>query len=707
MARTLYLTAGGPETGKSAVALGLFEAMSRRVGRVAAFRPVTRSGPRDELLGLLGLRYGIDVSSSYGVTYDELYADPAAAMTTVLQRFGALEREHDAILVIGTDYPNAGAAGEPELNARLAVNLSAAALLVVDGRAGTAAEDIATAAALARSVLIDHGAPVLGVVANRVAEDRLDVVRTALGDVVGPDEIVSVIPTSPLLDAPSVEQVLDVCGARLLSGDPGRTEELALGFVVAAMTLPRVLHYLTAGTMALIPGDRSDVLLGVIMAHRSRTFPRLSGILLTGGVEPEPIVSTLVAGLGTALPVALTDHNTFETANLVAQTRGHLTDGSWRRADAALSLASAHLDATRLLDRLDLTRSRTVTPLMFEHDLAERAVADRRRIVLPEGTEPRVLQAAAAVLRRGIADVILLGPREDVVAAAAAAGADVRQAEIVDPYEEKFRSELAAEYAPARAHKGITYAAAYDLVTDVSYAGTLMVRLGMADGMVSGAVHTTAHTIRPAFELIGTQPGTSIVSSVFFMCLTDRVLVYGDCAVNPDPTPPQLADIAISAAATAAAFGVEPRVAMLSYSTGESGRGADVDKVRAATESVRQRAPELAVEGPIQYDAATDPGVAATKLPGSAVAGRATVLIFPDLNTGNNTYKAVQRSARALAVGPVLQGLRMPVNDLSRGATVQDIVTTIAITAVQAQQLGAERAAAAASASASVSAVAG
>jgi phosphate acetyltransferase len=694
VARTLYLAAGGPDTGKSAVALGLFEAMSRRVGRVAAFRPVTRNGPRDELLELLGLRYGIDVRASYGVTYDELYADPDAAMATVLQRFGALEREHDAVLVIGTDYPETGAAGEPELNARIAVNLSAAALLVVDGRVGATAEDVATAAVLARSVLVDHGAPVLGVVANRVPEPRVDAVRAALAGGVEGDETLSVIPASPLLDAPSVEQVLDACDARLLHGDPNRTEELALGFVVAAMTLPHVLDYLTAGTMALVPGDRSDVLLGVIMAHRSRNFPRLSGILLTGGAMPEPIITRLITGLGSALPVALTEHNTFETATMVARTRGHLTDGSWRRTDAALALAAAHLDATGLLDRLDLTRNCAVTPLMFEHDLAERARADRRRIVLPEGTEPRVLQAAAAVLRRGIADVVLLGTPDDVTAAATAVGVDVRQAEIVDPAEESLRHRMATEYARARAHKGITYAAAYDLVTDVSYAGTLMVRLGLADGMVSGAVHTTAHTIRPAFELIGTRPGTSIVSSVFFMCLADRVLVYGDCAVNPDPTPLQLADIAISSATTAAAFGVEPLVAMLSYSTGESGHGADVEKVRAATELVRERAPELAVEGPIQYDAATDPGVAATKLPGSAVAGRATVLIFPDLNTGNNTYKAVQRSARALAVGPVLQGLRMPVNDLSRGATVHDIVTTIAITAVQAQQLGAEREAA-------------
>lgn len=687
------MTAAGPDSGMSAVVLGLFEAMSRRVGRVAAFRPLTRDGARDRLLELIDRRYLVDVRAAWGATYDDLFNDRDAAMATVLERFGALERENDAVLVIGTDFRAAGAANEPALNAQLAAHLSAAAIVVVDGRAGTDAEEVATAAALARSVLIEHGAPVLGLVANRVPEERMETVRTAMERLrLEPEEIISVMPWSPQIEAPSVEQVLDACDARLISGDPNRLDDQALSFTVAAMTLPRVLGGLQTGGFVLAPGDRSDILVGVLMAHRANTFPRLSGVALTGGVAPDPIISRLVAGLGSGLPVAVTERSTFDAATRVAAARGRLTDCSWRRIDAALALVGHHIDTTTLLDRLDLTRSRTVTPLMFEHDLAERARADRRRIVLPEGTEPRVLQAASTVVKRGIADIILLGDPEMIGVAAAQAEVDITGMTIVDPCEEELRHQMATEYARVRAHKGVTYESALDVVVDVSYAGTLLVKLGLADGMVSGAVHTTAHTIRPAFELIGTREGTSIVSSVFFMCLADRVLVYGDCAVNPDPTAPQLADIAISAAHTAAAFGVEPRVALLSYSTGDSGHGADVEKVREATRMVRERAPELAVEGPIQYDAATDAGVAATKLPGSAVAGRATVLIFPDLNTGNNTYKAVQRSARALAVGPVLQGLRMPVNDLSRGATVQDIITTIAITAVQAQQLTAESA---------------
>jgi phosphate acetyltransferase len=324
---------------------------------------------------------------------------------------------------------------------------------------------------------------------------------------------------------------------------------------------------------------------------------------------------------------------------------------------------------------------------MFSYQLMERARADRQRIVLPESQDDRILEATAILLRRGVADLTLLGDEHKVRARASALGLDLDEASIVSPFDADLVGKFAAAYAEARAHKGMTVERAREIVSDISYFGTMMVHLGLADGMVSGAVNTTAHTIRPALEFVKTKPGVSTVSSVFLMCLADRVLAYGDCAVIPEPTTEQLADIAISSAETAQQFGIEPRVAMLSYSTGTSGSGADVEKVRAATALVAERSPDLLLEGPIQYDAAVDPEVARTKLPDSPVAGRATVFIFPDLNTGNNTYKAVQRSANAVAIGPVLQGLRKPVNDLSRGALISDIVNTVAITAVQAQAI--------------------
>ena len=349
-----------------------------------------------------------------------------------------------------------------------------------------------------------------------------------------------------------------------------------------------------------------------------------------------------------------------------------------------------YVEPEELIKVLDVKPSEVVTPQMFEYGLITRARSDLKRIVLPEGSDDRILRAAGQLLRRGVVELIILGDPESVTARANELGVDLDGVELIDPANSELTDEFARIYAELRKHKGMDFEHAQERMRDVSYFGTMLVHTGRADGMVSGAAHTTAHTIRPAFEIIKTVPGVSTVSSVFFMCLPDKVLTYGDCAIVPDPTATELADIAISSAATASAFGISPRVAMLSYSTGRSGTGADVDKVRVATDLVQERAPELSVEGPIQYDAAVEPSVAATKMPDSEVAGRATVLIFPDLNTGNNTYKAVQRSAGAVAIGPVLQGLRRPINDLSRGALVSDIVNTVAITAIQAQNIDAQ-----------------
>jgi phosphate acetyltransferase len=406
--------------------------------------------------------------------------------------------------------------------------------------------------------------------------------------------------------------------------------------------------------------------------------------MLLGGYEiPEPILR-LVTGIHNELPIGMTHLGTFSTAEKLFSLEGPMTS-SPRKIEIARRICSESLDADRLLAAMQVHRSTVVTPLMFEHQLMELARSNRRRIVLPESVDDRILSSAAILMRRGVADLILLGNPQTVKARASHLGLSLTGVEIVDPDDADLVERFAAEYARLRAHKGVTVGQAREKLKDLSYFGTMMVHLGMADGMVSGAVNTTANTIRPSLEFIKTKPGVQVVSGSFLMCMPDRVVVYADCAVNPDPTAEQLADIAISSAETAVAFGIEPRVAMLSYSTGTSGAGADVDKVRAATEIVRQRRPELALEGPIQFDAAVDPVVAATKLPGSAVAGRATVFIFPDLNTGNNTYKAVQRSSGAVAIGPVLQGLNKAVNDLSRGALVEDIVNTVAITAIQAQ----------------------
>ncbi|HEY1105511.1 MAG TPA: phosphate acetyltransferase, partial [Agromyces sp.] len=564
-------------------------------------------------------------------------------------------------------------------------------------------DELAQLSELAVEELEREHASLVGVVVNRADPERLDEIVAAVraaglgpagagvrqpyglgGEASANGAPVWAIPEDQFLVAPSMRTIMQAVDGELYAGDPDLLDREALGVVIAAMSMENVLTRLIEGSVVIVPGDRSEVLLGVLTAHSSQTFPSVSGIVLNGGFPLSEHIVRLVEGLKAGLPIIRTELSSYETALAITHTRGRLAAESQRKRDTALSLFEHHVDADALLDRLEIASPDVVTPLMFEFGLLERARRDRKHIVLPEGYDDRILRAAATLLARDVADLTILGEEIEIRSRAIGLGLDISRATVLSNHDFVYVTRFAEEYQKRRAHKGVTLEQARERVQDVSYFGTMMVELGMADGMVSGAAHTTAHTIKPSFEIIKTKPGVDVVSSVFLMALADRVLVYGDCAIVPDPTAEQLADIAISSARTAAQFGIEPRIAMLSYSTGESGAGADVDKVRLATELVRERAPELAVEGPIQYDAAADAAVARTKLPESEVAGRATVFVFPDLNTGNNTYKAVQRSAGAVAIGPVLQGLNKPVNDLSRGALVQDIVNTVAITAIQA-----------------------
>ena len=697
MARSIYIASIEGHSGKSTVALGVLNALSHQIGRVGVFRPVARSADeRDYVLELL-LRddsTDLEYDDCVGVTYDEVHANPDAALARIIERYKAVEHACDAVVIVGTDYTDVASPTELGYNARIAANLGAPVLLVLTGRSpnessGRSPDELRQITELSLPELTAAHASVLAVIANRADPRQLTEISRAIASVVGPAGNIPVwaIPEDRVLVAPTVGTVMEACAGRLVKGDRALLHREALSVVIAGMSMENVLTRLEEGAIVVVAGDRSEVLLALLMANASGTFPSLAGVVLNGGFPISPTIEKLITGLDPALPIISTDLGTFDTAQRIAQSRGKLAADSQRKYDTALALFEQSVDSTVLLERLKVRKSDVVTPLMFEFGLLERARSSLKHIVLPEGTDDRVLRAASTLLGRGVVRLTILGDEQDVRTRATALGLDISAADVLSTRDPELRERFAQEYVRLRAHKGMTLEGARDIVTDVSYFGTMMVHLGLADGMVSGAAHTTAHTIRPGFEIIKTSPGVSIVSSVFFMALADRVLVYGDCAVVPDPTAEQLADIAVTSAATAAQFGVEPRLAMLSYSTGESGSGADVDKVRAATALVRSRRPDLAVDGPIQYDAAADVAVAAAKLPDSEVAGRATVFVFPDLNTGNNTYKAVQRSAGAVAIGPVLQGLRKPINDLSRGALVQDIVNTVAITAIQAQAL--------------------
>ncbi|MDQ0789284.1 phosphate acetyltransferase [Streptomyces sp. B3I8] len=687
MTRSVYVTGIDRGDGRQVVELGVMELLTRRVDRVGVFRPLVHDGP-DRMFELLRSRYRLsqDGATVYGMDYHEASALQAERGTdelvsTLVDRFHLVARDYDVVLVLGTDFSATQLPDELALNARLANEFGAAVIPVVGGR-GQSAESVLAETRNAHRAYQGLGCDVLAMVANRVDRADRDLIAERLGPLLPVPGYV--LPDEPALSAPTVAQIAQALGAKIVLGDDSGLARDALDFVFGGAMLPNLLPALTPGCLVVTPGDRADLVVGALAAHSAGT-PPIAGVLLTLAEVPSPEILTLAARLAPGTPVLSVPDGSFPTAAELFSLEGRLNAATPRKAETALGLFERHVDTTDLLTRVSAPSSGRVTPMMFEHELLEQARSDKRRVVLPEGTEERVLHAAEVLLRRGVCDLTLLGPVDAIRKRAADLGVDLADAQLVDPATSELRESFAQRYAAVRAHKGVTVELAYDVVSDVNYFGTLMVQEGLADGMVSGSVHSTAATIRPAFEIIKTRADASIVSSVFFMCLADKVLVYGDCAVNPDPDAEQLADIATQSAATAARFGVEPRIAMLSYSTGSSGSGADVDKVRAATELVRARRPDLRVEGPIQYDAAVEPSVAATKLPGSEVAGQATVLIFPDLNTGNNTYKAVQRSAGAIAVGPVLQGLRKPVNDLSRGALVGDIVNTVAITAIQAQ----------------------
>jgi phosphate acetyltransferase len=697
MTNTIYITSSEPYSGKSVITLGLVNMLLGKVQKIGYFKPIINTNSlnkKDIHIQTVLAHFNLPVK------YEDAYAfslqqamdyyengTEGEMIDAIISKFKKLEDNYDFTVLEGSDFIGEGTAYELNMNALIAKNLCSPVLLVVSGENKTVLQIVHEALNLSRNFK-DQDVQVLGVIANKVDESIVNEVHESLNEFFTDGSMLTVIPVDKELRNPTIKEICEDLKGKLLFGSEHLANQVD-NYVTGAMQLPNFLSYLKENVLIVTPGDRGDIIIGSLQANSSASYPKVAGIVLTADILPDKPVMRLIEGLNNVVPIIAVKTGTFETINAIGAVKSRITADNLPKIDRAINFFNKYVDVSSLDKNMATYQSDVITPHMFQYQLIKSARRQIQNIVLPEGEEERILKAVARLIAQEIVTITLLGKREGLVDSIKRLGLtiDMSKVTIIDPVNADCYEDYVETLYGLRKGKHLTLEMAREQMSDVSCFGTMMVYKGHADGMVSGAVHTTQHTIRPALQFIKTRPGISIVSSVFFMCLADRVCVYGDCAVNPNPTAEQLAEIAISSADTGSNFGIEPRIAMLSYSSGTSGIGEEVEKVRQATRLVKELRPDLKVEGPIQYDAAVDPVIGKQKMPGSAVAGKATILIFPDLNTGNNTYKAVQRETGALAIGPVLQGLKKPVNDLSRGCTVEDIFNTVAITSIQSQEV--------------------
>lgn len=696
MTKTIFIATTEPYSGKSMIALGIINMLLGKARKVGYFKPIINEDlnkKKDADIETIVDYFGLTIAYEDTFAFTRQQAmrqmeteNRGMLINTIIRKVKKLEESYDYTVIEGSDFLGEGTAFEFETNVTIAKNLNAPVVIVVSGENKTTAQMINTVQAMMRNFK-SREVQVLAVILNKVKNNMQEEVKKLLATQLTNSTILAVIPEDKNLQNPTVKEIFDQLGGKLLFGEDQLGNQVD-NFITGAMYLPHFLNHISENVLIVTPGDRGDIIIGSLQASLSLNYPKVAGIVLTGGIEPEAPIQRLLQGLKTVLPIISVQEGTFQTTAKLGSVKSRLSHDNIKKIQLAISIFEKYVDVNALDEKIVTFKSDGITPYMFQYQLTKRAKSKIKHIVLCEGNDDRVLKAAARLVNQEIVQLTILGDEGEIASAVKRLGLnfDLKRIQIIDPVKAEHYNDYVHTLFELRKSKNITMEMARDLMTDVSYFGTMMVYKEHADGMVSGAVHTTQHTIRPALQFVKTKPGISTVSSVFFMCLPDRVSVFGDCAVNPDPTAEQLAEIAISSAESSQRFGIEPRIAMLSYSSGTSGEGADVEKVRLATEIVKQKRPDLKVEGPIQYDAAVDPAIGKQKMPGSKVAGQASVLIFPDLNTGNNTYKAVQRETGALAIGPMLQGLNKPINDLSRGCTVDDIFNTVIITAIQAQE---------------------
>lgn len=695
MTRGVFIATTDTDSGKSLIAIGLMNKLRGHYKSVAYFKPIVKHYPNQSVyshIDTITSYFGLENKKSdmFAFTRDEVMrlrseGNESKIIDTIIAKYKKLEETHDFVIVEGTDFETEGNTFELKINVEIAKNLGIPAILVISGDNRNVDEVVDYMLTSVNSFAMSE-VQVLASIINKANEKDIDAIKQICKVRLPKEILFSCIPYHKGLSSPTMKEITEsVSGNFLFGKDYG--DNLVSKYIVGAMQLRNLLPRLEDNTLIVTPGDRGDIILAALQANLSKNYPRVAGMVLTGGLLPEEPIIKLIEGLENVFPIIWVTTGTFETVAKVSTTKSHIYADNKNKIETAITEFEKHVDVSSIEARIEAFVPEGITPHMFQYQLVKRAVSIKKHIVLPEGDDDRIITAASRLINQGIVNLTLLGVATDIQAAVTRLNLnfDLSKVTIVDPKNSTRFEDYVQTLYELRKSKNVTLDMARDLMTDVSYFGTMMVYLGEADGMVSGANHTTQHTIRPALQFVKTKPGVSTVSSVFFMCLPDRVSVFGDCAVNPNPTSAQLAEIAITSAESSKMFGIEPKIAMLSYSSGSSGQGEEVEKVRAATEIVKLQRPDLAIEGPIQYDAAVDPAVGKQKLPNSAVAGQASVLIFPDLNTGNNTYKAVQRETGAIAIGPMLQGLNKPVNDLSRGCTVDDIFNTVVITAIQAQ----------------------
>ena len=697
MNKAIYIATSEQNSGKSIITLGLMSLLMGKMAKVGYFRPIIEDieeGEFDNHIETVISHFGMDIKfeDAYAITKSKLIKKKnkgkiGEVLDLIIEKYKKLEERFDFVLVEGTGFTGEGTVIEMDLNVLIAKNLGIPTIIVGSG-VGKTLEELIDSLYLVCDSFKVKDVEVLAVIANKVQPENIELVTNGLRKSLPKNILVNSIPLIHSLNSPTVQEIVNELNAKVLFGAAYLNNQTG-SFSVGAMQLRNYLLHLKENTLVITPGDRADIILGALQANESLNYPTISGIVLTGNILPETSILKLIEGLSTVVPIIAVEEGTYTITNKIGSIKSKIYASNKQKIDLSISTFEKYVDLDNLAEKLITFEAEGMTPRMFQYNLVKRARNHRKHIVLPEGNDERIIKATSRLLEMDVVDISLIGNKKQIESKVLELGLffDFSKVQIINPIESENYDDYVNTYYELRKAKNVTIDMAKDLMEDVSYFGTMMVYKGHADGMVSGAAHTTQHTILPALQFIKTKPNTCIVSSIFFMCLEDRVSVFGDCAINPNPTAEQLAEIAISSADSSSAFGIEPKIAMLSYSSGSSGKGDEVNKVRTATEIVRKKRPDLKIEGPIQYDAAVDMNIGKSKMPDSEVAGQASVLIFPDLNTGNNTYKAVQRETGALAIGPMLQGLNKPVNDLSRGCTIDDIINTVIITAIQAQDL--------------------